>query len=724
MAIDFNKYGTPTGEAVKKVEKSGYFNNVWNQYKKAGQNIISGINEGAEQMRPGLTGISLNPIENAKKNLQFLSGAKTSALRTVGGIAQASIAPITEAPGIKQGIEEIGTGITKIPGATSTITKISDWASRNPEAAKDLQNIVDITTLGLGKTVEKPLQLAAIDVGEKTLSGAGSATSKITKVLATPKPTPLKAAGQILQGATKDIKSGVKGLAQIDTTGIKTFQELGGKIKTKISELVDVVDKDLALDNTKKVLDDLVVKAKTTSGKVVKYNPVKTALNQLDELYTKIGDVVKSADIKELIQTAKNVGLTNLDVNNIARVYGQEFSEKAFNKVGDALTSVNAQMYENTRKALKSVARSGIKGDAAKIADEAMSNLYRTQTLIKKNIEAVNKIQQKIAERGLLEKVGNAVSKYSDILTGGSLRGIIGGLLPRGAGYKVMNALDIEGALSQNLKILQDAIKSKSDDEIIKILKGIKDKTPLKKTNPAVGKTADLSSSIQQAKASGQSLKYKTTVNIQDKNDLDYLRRIFSDDTVADIKAGKKTNWRGENYSDIAKVNIISETPKTVAQQLEGKIKNLKLKSDTFYHGTSADSADSIMSSSFKIGSQLPENTFRGGGYGKMQNSISFAETPKEASIFSELTKGGKIIEVKLKPNSKVVSIYGIEDAIDLEDYISYLKKQKIDAVYIGGGEKELVVINPKAVTPTRSQLKAEWDKATPLKKSTPLNKR
>jgi hypothetical protein len=44
-------------------------------------------------------------------------------------------------------------------------------------------------------------------------------------------------------------------------------------------------------------------------------------------------------------------------------------------------------MYENTRKALKSVARSGIKGDAAKLADEAMSNLYNTQRLIKKNIE-------------------------------------------------------------------------------------------------------------------------------------------------------------------------------------------------------------------------------------------------------------------------------------------------------------------------------------------------
>lgn len=192
--------------------------------------------------------------------------------------------------------------------------------------------------------------------------------------------------------------------------------------------------------------------------------------------------------------------------------------------------------------------------------------------------------------------------------------------------------------------------------------------------------------------------KYKTTINIKDKNDLDYLRRILSEDNIRDIQNGKMTNFRGESYEDLAKVNLVSETPKTINEQLAGKIKDVKLKSDTFYHGTSAENADSILASNFKFGSELPENTFRGGGYGQMQNSISFTETPKDASRFSSLTKNGKIIEIKLKPNSKVVSIDGIEDAVDLEEYISYLKKQKVDAVYIGGGEKELVVLNPKVI--------------------------
>lgn len=188
--------------------------------------------------------------------------------------------------------------------------------------------------------------------------------------------------------------------------------------------------------------------------------------------------------------------------------------------------------------------------------------------------------------------------------------------------------------------------------------------------------------------------KYLTTVNIQDKNDLEYLRRILSEDSINDIKNGKMTNWRGTSYEDLAKVNIISETPKTIAQQLEGKIKNVKLKSNTFYHGTSAENADNISKIGFKLGSELPEDVFRGGGYGKIQNSISLSGTPKKASIFSDLTQDGKIIKVKIKPEAKVISINGVDDAIDIEDYIDYLRKQKVDAVYIGGGEDELVIIN------------------------------
>jgi hypothetical protein len=279
--------------------------------------------------------------------------------------------------------------------------------------------------------------------------------------------------GKVLQGTTGDIKTGVKALSTLDTTGVKTFKDLGSSIDNKIGQLATKVDADLGIDTTKRVLNDLKLTAKTSTGKVVSTNPVKNALSQLDELYSKTGDIVRSAEIKELSKKAAKEGLTNLEINDIARVYGKEFGEKAFGKLGEPLTSVNAQLYENTRKQIKELSRQGIKGAEAQKADKLMSSLYNTQTLVKRNIEAVNKIKQKIAERGLLEKVGYNVSKYGDLLTGGTLRGFVGGLLPRGVGNKVWNAIDIEKALENNLKIISDAIKSGSDKEIVSILKSL-----------------------------------------------------------------------------------------------------------------------------------------------------------------------------------------------------------------------------------------------------------
>ena len=69
----------------------------------------------------------------------------------------------------------------------------------------------------------------------------------------------------------------------------------------------------------------------------------------------------------------------------------------------------------------------------------------------------------------------------------------MGGLLPRGVGYKTLNALDLEKHLKKNLEVIQKAIKSKSDDEINQLLKQevpkilkskpLKSKTP---TNPLI----------------------------------------------------------------------------------------------------------------------------------------------------------------------------------------------------------------------------------------------
>lgn len=347
--------------------------------------------------------------------------------------------------------------------------------------------LVDILTLGgAGRVagvakegVETGIKTGVKVAGEvgETLTDVARQGGRLTAELAgkvTPKPTAIQAVGQVLQGKTEDIEEGVKAFANLNIEGVKASTGLLKKIDDTISTLAKQVDDILAKDTTLTKLKDLVIEGKTAAGKIIKNNPVETGLKHLEELYTKTGDLVSAQNIKDILKKAKTVGLRRLEVNDASRVYGQEFGQKAFSKLGDPLTSVNAQLFENTRKSLKEIARKGLGGSKAEALDKAMSSLYNTRTLIRKNVDAVTKLQQKIQERGLFEKIGHTVSKYGDILTGGSIRGLVGGLLPRGAGYKVMNALDLEAQLAKNLKIIQDAIKSGSDADIVKILKGLK----------------------------------------------------------------------------------------------------------------------------------------------------------------------------------------------------------------------------------------------------------
>jgi len=210
---------------------------------------------------------------------------------------------------------------------------------------------------------------------------------------------------------------------------------------------------------------------------------------------------------------------------------------------------------------------------------------------------------------------------------------------------------------------------------------------------------------------------YDRTVNINDKDDLKYLKRILWEEKINEIKSWKMTNRRWDHYSDIAKVNIVSEKALDTASKLKWKIKDVKLKSNVMYHGTSSDNAEKIIQWNFKMGSELWEDVFKWWWYGKMQNSISFAETPKDASRFSELSKWWKIIETTIDSNAKIVSIDWIEDAIDLEDFIPYLRKNKVDAVHIWWWEKEIVVINPKIIkTKSIYNKPSIWDKLDSLK--------
>lgn len=176
-------------------------------------------------------------------------------------------------------------------------------------------------------------------------------------------------------------------------------------------------------------------------------------------------------------------------------------------------------------------------------------------------------------------------------------------------------------------------------------------------------------------------------------------------------------NFAKQGYTEIRDTfGNVRPIKKLAPETLDSRIAPYKLASDTVYHGTSADNTQAILKDGFKKGSELPKTAFRGGGYGELkQDSISFSTSPKQASVFGATAGQGSVLEAKLKPGAKVVTVKGIDYAEDLNDILPSLKKKGIDAVYLPG-EKEVVVINKGAVKPTG---KSQSFKATDAKNTT-----
>jgi len=398
--------------------------------------------------------------------------------------------------------EKIGGLFSKLTdkvASTKLFSEIGQLESQGyitPETAPELYSVKEaLGTAQAGGEIAGDILLAeglragaakTAEISGKAVSRAGQELQTITqnarpstagllnktKEVIKPSPNAYDAVGQVLQGKTKDLKPALQAFRNIELDGVSTYSQLLNKMDDAIGRLSTQVDDVLARDTSVTKLSQLTTKS-TVAGKTISRNYVQTALNHLKELYAKTADDAALANIDDIITRAKTTGLTKVEINDISRIYGAEFGSKAFSKVtGDPLTSVNAQMFENIRKGLKFKAREGMGTEAAQ-TDKIISSIYNTKKLVGKNVEAVNKLQQRITERGLFEKIGHAVSTYGDILTGGSIRGFISGVLPRGAGYKVLNALDLEERLRRNLEIINKALQSGTDEAIIEAGKAL-----------------------------------------------------------------------------------------------------------------------------------------------------------------------------------------------------------------------------------------------------------
>jgi len=458
---------------------------------------VKGIKEGITQ-RLGERADKFGEQKTVAGRLaQGLGFASDVAGETVVGLAKAALPQRAEefvADKFTSGVQTVSESIPE--DVKIGVQKLNELKESNPAISETIDLILNATLVGADVAgagiAAKGAKKAAVEAAERAPQAlerafevtnlAADKTEDIVRVVApkikqTIKPslTLDEAIGQISRAKSEDLSKVKKALQSIDTNGVKTYKELQETISNSIPDLANAVDQELLKDTGIYSLNDLSTVSKTAAGKSVTNNYVKDALDGLTELYEKTGNSVKKADAEDLLRKATEEGLERVEVNNIARQYGLEFGSKAFNKVGDPLTSVNAQKFENIRSGVKEVARRGLGGDAAQALDQKLASLFTTQKLIQKQAQRVNDLTQRIKKRGLLEKVGAGTMKTLDALSGGLIRGLVGGVLPRGVGNKLMNALDLEKALRNNLRIIEKAVRLEKAADIAKQIRKISD---------------------------------------------------------------------------------------------------------------------------------------------------------------------------------------------------------------------------------------------------------
>jgi len=409
------------------------------------------------------------------------------------GTLISSVVPKAARDTVSQGINALGTGLMNKDSLYSEgINKLNEFLTKqdNPDVTKALTE--DLPSLamaligggksGAGALDEASLKNAVSDIkggGGDLLNKMGSGAQTIIDMASKgsemagkikegikPSLTSEEATGQIVQGKTEDVSSAQRTLGSIDTTGVKIYADLQSKINGEIKPLADQVDVELAKDPTLRPISSFT-KTVGEGANATKINYVNEALNGLKELYANTSDAKGLSEIKALETKVDGLrdtngrilenatGLTNKDVNDISRLYGSEFKNKAFSKVsGDPLTSVNAQKFENIRSGLKETARQGLGGAEAKALDAKLSDLYDTKALIDKQVEKVNSTKQKTPKVGIIPKTVGTVVKTIDTITGNPLKSI-GKAMGTTGSAGTLSPVELEENLARNLKIIR-----------------------------------------------------------------------------------------------------------------------------------------------------------------------------------------------------------------------------------------------------------------------------
>lgn len=477
--FDFSK--VDMAKAMDVPQKDGLMSRAPNEtatdIKETGTALMDTAKNTMQGVKDIATDQDYNLIQKGTGILGKLAGGVSGAIGDVAtGAGKALLSQEAE-----NSLKQIATGIAQGVAETDTAKALVDWYGSLDKDNKLIVDslggmaafMADVFTAGVAGTVAKPLVKGTVDVLEATTdalkTGVKEGGNKISDIRrASSEQTVNDAVGRIIQGNPDDIEMARKALSEIDTEGVKDYAELNTRIDDQIAFLSEQVDKQLKTDPTTYSKYRLARESevKGIDGKKTKVydNQVITALDQLQEYYSKTNDLEKATQIKQYKAKLDASGLTIQEVNNIARMHGKDLN--AYNANGELASGLTKQAAENTRQGLKDTVRQYDKTGASAELDPRISDLIKTRSLTTDVEEKAGKLYQRVKNRSLGAKVGGFVADVADFISLGTARGFVSKLIPSNVGNKTANYLDIQKELEGNLKTLDKLLNIKDEKKL------------------------------------------------------------------------------------------------------------------------------------------------------------------------------------------------------------------------------------------------------------------
>jgi len=431
-------------QPVSVLEKSvlekqpNYFQRVGRSFQESAQDITQAVERGAE----AITDIDRGVLSRTGALLR-------TGLRTAGGVAEAALAPIIQAPGIRQATEFIARRITQVPGAEKVIKTITELAERYPNQAGDLKNIIDIAFLGYAPKV--------VGVLSKESKAIGTDITQGTRVLLSP--------------SEEVVQQGVIELFQksIKPTAKKTLAQ-GQKYENDVVNALKTIKANVDNLNIEDDLGELIARTPQTINELSQAldQTKRLVFNQYDNLARRAGIGGATIDAKpiaeEVLKVAQNKALqiTNPELIKYAEGWAERLTA-----LGTVDTQTTQEIIKNLNNSLSAFYKnptfeaatrvsidSGIANNFRKALDDAIEGATGQQyQALKTQYGSLKAIENDVVRAAMRDARKNAkgLLDYTDIFTSGQM---VGGILSLNPAMFTKGA--VERGFKEYFKFLND----------------------------------------------------------------------------------------------------------------------------------------------------------------------------------------------------------------------------------------------------------------------------